>query len=184
MGGLVGRQGKSMPEEKKLCKILNNIEETLITVIFVIMVAVCFLQVIARFILSISLSWSEALLCTCLIWVTCLAASVAFKKKSHLGVDFVTGLFPPKLKRAVTFLTYLICIAFHVIIIFTTVKLIGRQIHTDQIIVSLKVPIALVTAAIPVGFSLSIIRIIQVIVKDFIFNKDADDKPHISEGLL
>ena len=173
-----------MPGGKILCKVLNNIEEALLTVIFVVMVVVCFLQVIARFILSISLSWSEALLCACLIWVACLAASVAFKRKSHLGVDFVTSLFPPKLKKAVSLMTYLICIVFHVIIIYTTVKLIGRQIHTGQIIVSLKVPIALATAAIPVGFGLSIIRIIQVIVNDFILGKDADQSPHISEGLL
>ncbi len=165
-------------------KFLNNIEETLLTVIFLVMVAICFLQVVARFILSVSLSWSEALLCVCLIWVTCLAASVAFKRKSHLGVDFLTGLFPPKAKRAVVLLTYLICIAFHVVIIYTTVKLMGRQINTGQIIVSLKVPIALATAAIPAGFGLSVIRIVQVIINDYVLRKDADDSPRISEGLL
>jgi TRAP-type C4-dicarboxylate transport system permease small subunit len=173
-----------MQAKKVLFMVLNNVEEVVLTALFVLMVVVCFLQVIARFILSISLSWSEALLCACLVWTVCLAASAAFKRKSHLGVDFLTSLLPPKAKKGVTLATYLVCIAFHVILIYVAVKLVGRQIHTKQIIVSLEIPIAYVTAAIPVGFGLSIIRIIQVIVDDYILPKDAEDRPHISEGLL
>ena len=48
-----------------------------------------FAQVICRYVFNYSLYWSEELGRYTLIWITFLGASVGFKRKAHVGVDFL-----------------------------------------------------------------------------------------------
>ena len=164
-------------------KIFNHIEETLLSAAFIAMTLICFIQVITRYILHFSLPWSEEVLRALFVWSSCLGISIAFRTKSHMGVDAVVNLFPRKAKFALSIISYLIVIAFCVIMSYFSAGVTWKQIATQQTTIALRMPIAYVSISLVVGFSLTIIRIIQALIDD-IKNRKDNEEMHISEGLL
>lgn len=161
----------------------NHIEEALLSVAFIAMTIICFTQVITRYIFHFSLPWSEEVLRALFVWSSCLGISLAFRTKSHMGVDALVSLLPIKLKKTVSLIVYLIVIAFCIVMIYYSFGVTSQQYTTHQTTIALRMPIAYVSVSLIVGFSLTIIRIIQVIIEDT-KNRKNDDEVHISEGLL
>ena len=145
-------------------KIFNHIEEALLSVTFVIMTLICFIQVITRYIFHYSMPWSEEVLRALFVWSSCLGISLGFRTKSHLGVDAVVILF---------------CL----VMIYYSAGITNHQFITNQKTIAVGMPIAYVSVSLVVGFTLTIIRIIQVMVETFT-SKNKKDETHISEGLL
>ena len=52
------------------------------------------LQVFFRYALNHSLFWSEAFARVCLVWLTFLGATIAYKRKAHLGVNYFVKKLP------------------------------------------------------------------------------------------
>jgi TRAP-type C4-dicarboxylate transport system permease small subunit len=59
---------------------------------------ICFLQVVTRYILLISLPWSEEVSRLGLVWATLLGACVLLKRGEHMSVEFLTNRLHPKLR--------------------------------------------------------------------------------------
>ena len=72
--------------------------ETVICAILVTMTVVVFSQVIARYVLQQSLSWSEELARFLLLWLSMLSAAYAYKIKAHFALQVVVSRFPEKLR--------------------------------------------------------------------------------------
>ena len=174
-----------MNKDNIIFKFFNHIEEVILSVSFATMAIVCFTQVITRYIFKFSLPWSEELLRALFVWSSCLGISLGFRTRSHLGVDAVVGLFPKKIRRVLSFLAYLVVIAFCVVIIFYSVRISAQQFSTMQKTIAMRLPIFYISSAIPIGFGLTIVRILQVLYEDFVkHKKDSLEEGKISEGLL
>ena len=164
-------------------KAFNHIEEALLSVTFVVMTAICFIQVITRYIFHVSLPWSEEVLRALFVWSSCLGISLGFRTKSHLGVDALVSLFPAKIKKALSIIAYAIVIGFCIVIIYFSFEVTGKQFATGQKTIAVGMPIAYISVSLIVGFALTVVRVIQVMIEDF-KHKGNDDEGHISEGLL
>lgn len=81
-------------------KLVNKTMEWVVVILFVIMLVVGTLQVINRFFLNESLSWSEELQRYAFIWLVFIAIPITYNRKGHLCVDSISNLFP-KVARAV-----------------------------------------------------------------------------------
>ena len=57
-----------------------------------------------------------------------------------------------------------------------------QQFSTGQKTIAMGLPVWMVSISLIVGFALTIVRIIQVIIED-VKNKGKNDSTHISEGL-
>ena len=57
------------------------------------------LQVFFRYVLNHSLFWSEELGRMFLVWLTFLGATVAYKRKAHVGIDFLVIRMPFEIQR-------------------------------------------------------------------------------------
>lgn len=169
---------------KNILKVLNHTEEILLSISFSIMAIVCFVQVITRYFFHYSMPWSEELLRALFVWSSCLGISLGFKTRSHLGVDAVVNLFPKKLKKILSLLAYFVVLACCVVLIYYSFQVSLKQYQTLQKTIAMRLPIFYISAALPVGFVLTVIRVLQVMYEDFIVKKKDDDKTHISEGLL
>jgi C4-dicarboxylate transporter DctQ subunit len=168
-------------------KVLNNIEEIILTITFSLLVVACFTQVICRFVLNISIPWLEEFMRAMFVWATAVGISCAYKLKSHLGVDAVVNLFPAKGKKVAALIAYLLSLAFCVIMIKYGMRVTLRHIVSNQISISMGTPIYLISIAIPIGFAMTFARIVQTIIKDYFINKNKSGESgesHISEGLL
>ena len=173
-------------ERNVLFKFINNIEEIIITISFLFLVIVCFVQVFCRFVLNFSFPWGEEFMRAMFLWASAFGISAAYKVKSHLGVDAVVNLFPKRIKKGIGLMAYVLSLVFCIIMIIYGSKITLMHVVSKQISISMGTPIALVSIAIPLGFAMTFIRIVQSIIEE-IKSKNKlnnNEETHISEGLL
>lgn len=170
---------------KKILRILDHTEEFFLSITFAVMAIVCFVQVITRYCFHYSMPWSEELLRALFVWSSCLGISLGFKTRSHLGVDAIVNVLPKKVKKVISFLSYIVIILFCIFIIYYSIQISAKQYVTVQKTIAMRLPIFYISAALPVGFTLTVFRVLQIIKDDFFTEKESDDDElHISEGLL
>ncbi len=73
--------------------------EAVLCVILVAIVGVTFAQVVFRYLLQASLTWSEELARFLLMWLAALSSAYAFKVRSHFALTFVVDRFHERVQR-------------------------------------------------------------------------------------
>ncbi|MXX74155.1 MAG: TRAP transporter small permease [Holophagales bacterium] len=75
--------------------------EVAVCTILVALVAVTFSQVVFRYVLQASLSWSEELARFLLMWLAALSTAYAMKTGAHFALHFVVDRTPPAMRRLI-----------------------------------------------------------------------------------
>jgi len=86
--------------------------ELALCAILLALVTVTFAQVIFRYVLQMSLSWSEEAARFLLMWMASLSAAYAFKTRSHFALRFVVDRLAPTAQRRVEMLVTAVVITF------------------------------------------------------------------------
>lgn len=95
---------------------LNRITESFLVVIGMTMALVTGLQVFSRYALNHSLFWSEEVGRICLVWISFLGASAAYKRRAHIGMDFMVVRLPHKTRRTIEMLVVFLSLTFFVVL--------------------------------------------------------------------
>ncbi len=74
-------------------------------------------QVFSRYVLNHSLFWSEEVGRICLVWITFLGGSAAYRRHAHIGIDFFANLLPPQLRRASEILVLTASLLFFLVLV-------------------------------------------------------------------
>ncbi len=74
-------------------------------------------QVFCRYGLNHSLFWSEEIGRICLVWISFLGASAAYKRKAHIGIDVVVSRLPERAARGCELVVLLLSSVFFVILV-------------------------------------------------------------------
>ena len=78
----------------KLDRGVQWLEKAIIVVAFLVMVAVSFAQVVARFVFEDPISWSEEVARFLFVWITMVGAGHAVALNKHFCVDFLVSRLP------------------------------------------------------------------------------------------
>jgi len=81
--------------------LLRHPLEVAVCTILVALVAVTFSQVVFRYVLEASLSWSEELARFLLMWLAALSTAYAMKTGAHFALHFVVDRTPPAMRRLI-----------------------------------------------------------------------------------
>ncbi len=152
----------------KASNLLNKIVEIAIFVMGTLMAVIMGAQVIARYVFNHSIFWSEEVGRIILIWLSFLGATVAHKRKLHVGVDFLVRKLPPKAKRLIYFLVFALCLSF-----FTMMVIVGLRFvlfATFQRTAALGIPFSFTYSVIPLSGIIFIIHSISHFI-EFIKNR-------------
>lgn len=106
-----------------LLKALDRALSIFVCLIYGVLTAIAFSQVIFRYFLDGSLPWSEEAVRFLFIWLSFLGFSVTMNRGGHIGVDFFVNLLPPQLKRMLALASDAVIVGF---VIFLAVK--GMQV--------------------------------------------------------
>jgi len=140
---------------------LAHLEEYLLALLMALMVLLVCAQVISRYALHRSLSYTEELVRYFFVWATFLGAGAAFKRGRHLKLDIVVGRFPNRWRRrSEGFVLGGILLLFAVVGIYG-LHIVRLQIATGQTTAALAMPAWWVGLSVPVGCALLIVRAIQ-----------------------
>lgn len=94
---------------EKLDKVFGRIEkimEGLIVILFIIVIASGFGQVVARQIFHKSFVWSEELCRYAGIWMILLATAIAFKRNEHISLEYFLLKFPLRIRKVFVLINY------------------------------------------------------------------------------
>ena len=83
-----------MEKLKKLFKFMTKIEIAIISILFVMMIACIFIQVINRNITKLTINWTEELARYCMIYVAMLGAEIGLRDGSQMCVEMFSSWFP------------------------------------------------------------------------------------------
>ncbi len=102
---------KSPPTEQTI-ELRRQPLELALCAILLALVGVTFAQVLFRYVLQMSLSWSEEAARFLLMWMASLSAAYAFKTRSHFALRFVVDRLAPTAQRRVEMLVTAVVITF------------------------------------------------------------------------
>ncbi|GAB5389494.1 MAG: TRAP transporter small permease [Alphaproteobacteria bacterium] len=91
---------------------LDKAEESLIALILGLMTLITFANVIARYVFNANILWALEATVFLFAWLVLLGASYGVKTSSHIGVDLLVNMANPALRKIMTFLALLACLAF------------------------------------------------------------------------
>lgn len=82
-----------------------------------LIVLIMFAQVVFRYLLNNSLSWSEELIRFLFVWLTFLGGAIAIRDKSHIAVEFFVERLPEKYYRTIRIINAMLIVVFTLAII-------------------------------------------------------------------
>jgi TRAP-type transport system small permease protein len=129
-------------------------------VLFVILLG----QVFSRYLMRVPFPWIEELARYLMIWVALLGAGLGLRRKAHVGVTIVVGLFPFAIRRIISVLVYVAMLYFVYIL-----ARFGAQITLfvrNQSTTTLPFSFFWAYLAIPVGATLMGLQIIAMILEE------------------
>ncbi len=138
--------------------ILDKGLEYVIGIVLGILVFAVTWQVLARYIFQISTPWTEELAMFLMIWLSLLGASVAYRRRAHLGIDAIVICLSLKVQRLLEMVVHSLVIIFAVLVMLIGGTMLVRNTFlTHQTSAAMGVRMGYIYLALPVsGFFLII----------------------------
>lgn len=108
--------------------------------------------VLSRYILSNPSQWTDELATILLIWVSLLGGALAYRDRSHLGVDYFVNLMHPASRKGVRIFIQLLVITFALMVMtFGGYKMVVDTLGVKQVLPALGILKGYVYIAMPVS---------------------------------
>ncbi len=117
------------------------------------------LQIVARFILLVSIPWTDELSRYLMVWSAFVGFGVAYRKGQLIYVGLVKDKLPPRMLRLATILSDILCAIFAVIAVIYGIKL--CLLNVGQVSPSLRISLGIIYAAIPLGCFLFLVFVFE-----------------------
>lgn len=150
---------------EKIRKGLLYVEWTLAGAFLSIMTFSVFLEVLARYVLHLSLSWPEEVARFSFIWTSLLGASIAMERKKLHDIDIVFEHLPHIARPFIAFVVNLFVIGILVVFVFYGAKL-TALVHL-QVSPAMEIRMSYVYSAVPFASGLMLISQIFETIETF-----------------
>lgn len=121
-------------------------------------------QILFRFALNLPLGWTEELSKYMFVWSTMLACAVYTRARQHSAVDILRHYLPGRPRRALQFLSDVLCIVFYCIFIFGGCVL--TVITMNRLTPALQIPMGLMYLSVPVSGVFMIMMTVDNMLRD------------------
>jgi len=133
--------------------------KTIAFLLMLAMVTIIFSQVVARYALGNSLTWSEEVGRHIFVWLTFLGAALAVRTKGHVALDMLVNHLPRKLQVAVLGLGHLVMMIFAAVLIYAGVYMI--TLGSRQMSAALQIPMKYIYIILPISGVLIIFYLLK-----------------------
>lgn len=101
-----------------ICRKIADIERLICCVLLVLMLSVCFISVIMRYVFNSPLVWSEEIILTCLIWFGFFCISVGVQNDSHIAIEGFYHILPKQGKFFLDLVRHILILVIAVLMIY------------------------------------------------------------------
>ncbi len=157
---------------------IDWIENVAMTGLMLIATVVAIIQVIARYIFSNSLYWSEEIILYSLITMSFVTASMGVRYGVHISVEVLQAFLGPKLSRIFKYLSTLLGMVFAVTLIYYGWRLFINTNNMGQLSPAMQIPVAYVYLIIPISGVFMLFRYIGLF-QALLLDKEEKQKQEI-----
>lgn len=126
----------------RISRCIEYITQRLLILMFMVMLLLVIMQVLYRYVLHMSIPWSEELARYLFTWIIFLGASLTSAKDEHLAITVFRDLLPQRFKETIIIAIDIIVIAFLYILTIKSIDLVLQ-------VKSTKTPVLQISMAYP-----------------------------------
>ena len=174
-------------EPSPLGRLVNELEEGIIALLFAAMTLVTFSQVVARYVFNTGAVWALELTVYLFAWLVLFGMSYGVKVHAHLGVDAFVKLFPGRVQRIFGLLTVAAALIYGTILLIGSWQYVWKLFRIGIESEDLPIPQWVPMAILPIGVALLMFRFAQVGVRIWRGEQQtllADEAQHTIDDLL
>ncbi len=150
---------------KKINDFLTKVAELLTILSLAVIAVVIAYEVLGRYVLTNMPTWSGETATFSLVWLSMMGSAAGFSKGYHISLTFIVDRLPSQYARIMKGIALLLLAVFLVIMIYYGVQ--QTVINMHQLSPALGIPMAFPYAALPAGFGLMLLSVVeQVFVQD------------------
>lgn len=151
---------------KKITKIYDTLESHILVFALAFSTLLIFVQVIFRYVLNNSITWSEELARYIFIWMIWLGTSVSMKTKEHIRMDMLMNKVHGKGKIILELVSSIILLAFCIFLVKYGYDLVMSMMARGNKSVALRLPMWIVYSSLPFSQFIVALRLVGSITAD------------------
>ncbi len=144
-------------------RIINKLEESIISLFLVVMTLLVFLDVVMRFVFNSGFMWTQELTLLTSAWFVLFGASYGLKVGSHIGMDAFVKLFPSSGRRILTGIGTILSLGYCVLLFYGSYIYLYKMKKIGIELEDLPIQTWIAHSILIVGVLLFSIRILQIL---------------------
>lgn len=145
----------------------ENGERYLLLPLYALIVSTIFIEVIRRSVLSYSSVWTEEIARYAFIYIAYIGASAAIKERAHIRIDVILNMLPNRMKLIFYIFGDIVTLILAFVSIYMSMESVLTSLHFGSVTHGLRISQAWFLAAVPIGFSMMVLRILQSLWRDW-----------------
>lgn len=146
-------------------KILDRLEEWIMSLMLLAMTSLAFMQVVRRYVFNTGFSWTLELTTVCFAFMIFAGISYGVRVGSHIGVDALVKLLPDGPRRAVSVLVVLLCLVYVGFVMVGSTQYVSKMMDVGIELEDLPLERWKVLIVMPIGYALVGFRFVQILWK-------------------
>ena len=147
-------------------KIMDRIEEGICIICLIAMTALVFANVFSRYVLHLSLSFSEEITTNLFVLLSMMGTAIAAKRRAHLGLSILTDAVSPKVRRAMMIFGFGLATVFSFAVFFYGIQMVRSEYILGQVTPSMQWPEWIYGTFVPFGAVFMTIRFAQITLEE------------------
>ncbi|GKV65239.1 MULTISPECIES: TRAP transporter small permease [unclassified Sporosarcina] len=149
----------------KLSNWIETLEKFMAMILIAAMTIIIAAAVLFRYFLNAPIFWASEASIFIMAWVTFIGGSLGLKYKSQASVTFLVDRLSDKGKRYLEIISYIIILVFIGILLYLSYQWLGSV--SNQTSSSMRIPMWIPYASVPVGLSFAFIHLLTHLVNLF-----------------
>ena len=146
-------------------RLLDRFEGFLLALLLAAMTVVTFSQVFMRYVLNETFHWALEFVVVCFAWLIFLGVSYGVRVGSHIGVEAFVRILPAQAARLLSIVTVLLCLFYCGILTIGGWDYTAKLLKIGVDMQDLPIPRWVPTIIVPLGFALTFLRFLQVLIR-------------------
>ena len=146
-------------------KILDRLEEWIISLMLLAMTALAFMQVVRRYVFNTGFSWTLELITVLFAVMIFVGISYGVRVGSHIGVDALVRLLPDSKHRIVSMLVVLLSLVYVGLVLYGATIYVSKMYEVGIELDDLPIERWKVLLIMPIGYVMVAFRFLQIFYK-------------------
>ena len=144
-------------------KILDHLEEWIMSLMLLAMTSLAFMQVVRRYIFNTGYSWNLELTTVCFAVMIFVGISYGVRVGSHIGVDALVRIMPPGMQRACGIVVVLLCLVYVGFVLVGATEYVSKMKDVGIEFDDMPIERWQVLIIMPIGYVMVAFRFLQIL---------------------